>query len=62
MSQRAYDEEEPTWRNASPESILRDTARLGYWAAVIKSNPKRIAAALKAWSFLLQVKRIRKTK
>lgn len=36
-----------------PEALLRDEARLGYWRAVIKGNPKRIASALKAWSDLL---------
>ena len=41
--------------------LLIDEARLGYWRAVIKGHPKRIASALKAWKDLLSVPRTRVT-
>jgi hypothetical protein len=58
---KAIDQESPTWRNATPEALLRDEARLGYWRAVMKGNKKRIASALKAWRDLLHVPKTRMT-
>jgi hypothetical protein len=59
----AYEyQEEPSWRNATPEALLRDQVRLSYWKAVISGNQKKIVSTLKAWSDLLHVKRTRKTK
>lgn len=45
----------------SPHYLLLDKARLAYWKAVIKGNPKKIASTLKDWATLLHVPKTRVT-
>lgn len=49
----------PDWTIPTPDWPLLDEARLGYWRAVLSGNQKRIASALKVWSDLLRVPKLR---